>query len=103
MLPLFVIFVALTFTHVPKKVKWETFIQEDTDDWNYQMAVCELFDERPIWIKQSLSEHLSKKCLKIGDNTMKMCVYKLLLHIYIYIYTPISVDFFYNPYVDVTS
>ncbi|KAJ9550139.1 hypothetical protein OSB04_014184 [Centaurea solstitialis] len=84
MLPLFVIFVVLTFIHVPKKVKWETVIQEGTDVWNYQMAVCELFDERPIWIKQSLSEHLSHKGLKIGDNTMKMCVYKLLLRIYIH-------------------
>ncbi|KAJ9550194.1 hypothetical protein OSB04_014239 [Centaurea solstitialis] len=85
-LPLFVIFVVLTFVHVPKKVKWETVIQEGTNDWNYQMVVCELFDERPIWIKQSLSGHLSRKGLKIGDNTMKMCVYKLLLGIYIHIY-----------------
>lgn len=60
---------------VPKKVKWETFLQEGTNDWNYQMAVCELFDERPIWIKQSLSEHLSNKGLKIGDNTMKMLLF----------------------------
>ncbi|KVI04225.1 Transcription factor IIIC, subunit 5 [Cynara cardunculus var. scolymus] len=59
----------------PEKVKWEMFIQEGTDDWNYQMAVCELFDERPIWIKQSLSEHLSDKGLKIGDNTMKMLLF----------------------------
>ncbi|KAI3795354.1 hypothetical protein L1987_38006 [Smallanthus sonchifolius] len=51
-------FAALTFIHVPKKVNWEKFIPKGTEEWKCQMAVCDLFDECPIWIRQSLSEHL---------------------------------------------
>lgn len=64
-------------THVPKKVNWEKFIKEGTDEWNCQMAVCDSFEERPIWIKESLSEHLSNKGLKLSSNYLKRCVYFL--------------------------
>ena len=68
------VFGALTIIHVPKKVNWEKFMREGTNEWKCQKAVCQLFDERPIWIKQSLSEHLSKKGLKFGPNLFKRCV-----------------------------
>lgn len=60
---------------VPKKVNWEKFMREGTNEWKCQKAVCQLFDERPIWIKQSLSEHLSKKGLKFGPNLFKRLLY----------------------------
>ncbi|KAJ0636711.1 putative transcription factor IIIC subunit 5, HTH domain-containing protein [Helianthus annuus] len=69
---------ALTFIHVPKKVNWEKFIAEGTKDWKYQMAVCDLFNERPVWIRQSLSEHLSNKGLSLGENSIKRYVWKHL-------------------------
>nr|XP_043607063.1 general transcription factor 3C polypeptide 5-like isoform X2 [Erigeron canadensis] len=56
---------------VPKKVNWESFIKEGTDEWKYQMAICKLFDERPVWVRQSLSEHLSSKGLRPGSSIFK--------------------------------
>lgn len=71
---LIIICAALTFIHVPKKVNWQKFIAEGTEEWKCQMAVCDLFDERPIWIRQSLSEHLSNKGLKLSSNYIKRYV-----------------------------
>ncbi|KAM0021188.1 putative transcription factor IIIC subunit 5, HTH domain-containing protein [Helianthus debilis subsp. tardiflorus] len=61
---------------VPKKVNWEKFIAEGTKEWKYQMAVCDLFNERPIWIRQSLSEHLSNKGLSLGENSIKRFLFR---------------------------
>lgn len=61
---------------VPKKVNWEKFIKEGTDEWNCQMAVCDSFEERPIWIKESLSEHLSNKGLKLSSNYLKRLLFR---------------------------
>ncbi|XP_076945966.1 uncharacterized protein LOC143617223 [Bidens hawaiensis] len=61
---------------VPKKVNWEMFIAEGSEDWKCQVAVCDLFNERPIWIRQSLSEHLSNKGLKLGSNIIKRFLFR---------------------------
>ncbi|KAK3155266.1 hypothetical protein QOZ80_2BG0201080 [Eleusine coracana subsp. coracana] len=44
---------------VPEKINWEDYVPKDSADWDQQMAVCKLFDERPVWPKQSLCERLS--------------------------------------------
>lgn len=62
--------------NVPKKVNWEKFIKEGTDEWNCQVAVCDSFNERPIWIRESLSEHLSNKGLKLGSNYLKRLLFR---------------------------
>ena len=36
-----------------------------------QNTVAELFNERPIWVKDSLSEHLLDKGLEFGENMLK--------------------------------
>ncbi|KAL8267716.1 hypothetical protein R6Q59_001514 [Mikania micrantha] len=70
------IFAALTFIHVPKKINWEKFIREGTEERKCQMAVCDLFDERPIWIRQSLSEHLCNKGFKLSINSIKRFLFR---------------------------
>ncbi|KAL6540862.1 hypothetical protein OROMI_024745 [Orobanche minor] len=59
---------------IPKKVNWENAIPKNSDRWRWQMAVCELFDERPIWVKHSLAEHL----LDGGINVVNKVLRRLL-------------------------
>ncbi|XP_071701308.1 uncharacterized protein [Rutidosis leptorrhynchoides] len=66
-----------TKDNVPKKVDWEKYIQIGTDEWKCQMAVYEMFDERPVWIKESLSEHLSDKGLKLVDNYIRRLLFRV--------------------------
>lgn len=61
---------------VPKKVNWEKYISKDTYEWKCQTAICDSFEERPIWKKESLSEHLSSKGLKIGDNHIRRLLFR---------------------------
>ncbi|XP_075489920.1 uncharacterized protein LOC142528701 isoform X3 [Primulina tabacum] len=56
---------------IPKKVYWEKFIPRDSERWQWQTAVCELFDERPIWLKESLAERLIDRGLNVGGNVLK--------------------------------
>ncbi|CAK9163194.1 unnamed protein product [Ilex paraguariensis] len=56
---------------IPKKVKWEKYIPQGSNQWDWQMAVCKLFDERPIWIKESLAELLLEKGLNFGSNMLR--------------------------------
>ncbi|XP_075489921.1 uncharacterized protein LOC142528701 isoform X4 [Primulina tabacum] len=53
------------------KVYWEKFIPRDSERWQWQTAVCELFDERPIWLKESLAERLIDRGLNVGGNVLK--------------------------------
>ncbi|XP_073066463.1 uncharacterized protein [Primulina eburnea] len=53
------------------KVYWEKFIPRDSERWQWQTAVCELFDERPIWVKESLAERLIDRGLNVGGNVLK--------------------------------
>ncbi|KAK6126989.1 hypothetical protein DH2020_039269 [Rehmannia glutinosa] len=65
----------VTYLHgyifIPKKVNWENSIPRDSDRWRWQMAVCELFDERPIWVKHSLAERLLDQGLNVSNNVLK--------------------------------
>lgn len=60
---------------IPKKVYWERFIPRDSERWQWQTAVCELFDERPIWLKESLAEHLIDRGLNVGGNVLKRLLF----------------------------
>nr|XP_027122143.1 general transcription factor 3C polypeptide 5-like [Coffea arabica] len=61
---------------IPKKVNWEKFIPEGSEQWVLQNTVAELFNERPIWVKDSLSEHLLDKGLEFGENMLKRLLFR---------------------------
>ncbi|KAF9663088.1 hypothetical protein SADUNF_Sadunf17G0002200 [Salix dunnii] len=61
----------LAFIQIPKKINWKEFITEGTPMWEWQIAVSELFEERPIWPKYSLIERLLDKNLKFTYQTLK--------------------------------
>ncbi|KAJ9701799.1 hypothetical protein PVL29_006954 [Vitis rotundifolia] len=56
---------------IPKKVNWEQYIPKGSEQWEWQMAVSNLFDERPIWPKGALTERLLDKGLNVGDYTLR--------------------------------
>lgn len=61
---------------IPKKVNWEKHIPEGSKHWVWQKAVCELFDERPIWVKDSLSERLHEKGLEFGVAMLRRLLFR---------------------------
>lgn len=61
---------------IPKKVNWEKYIPQDSDQYEWQMAVCKLFDERPIWIKDSLIERLQDKGLQFGGHMLRRLLFR---------------------------
>lgn len=71
----YLVFVALkSFVQIPKKVSWEKYIPENSEQWKCQMAVCKLFDEHPIWVKRSLAERLLDEGVQFGDYTLRRWV-----------------------------
>ncbi|XVF10125.1 hypothetical protein REPUB_Repub07fG0156000 [Reevesia pubescens] len=56
---------------IPKKVNWEELITQGSEQWEWQMTVSKLFDERPIWPKESVTEHLLEKGLKFSHLMLK--------------------------------
>ncbi|XP_052173802.1 uncharacterized protein LOC127789077 [Diospyros lotus] len=61
---------------IPKKVYWEKYITKDSEQWEWQMAVCKLFDERPIWVKSSLTERLFDKGLEFGGHLLRRLLFR---------------------------
>ncbi|KAL6532781.1 hypothetical protein OROGR_013741 [Orobanche gracilis] len=60
---------------IPKKVNWENAIPKNSDRWRWQMAVCELFDERPIWVKHSLAEHLLDRGIFVVNKVLRRLLF----------------------------
>ncbi|GMI76504.1 hypothetical protein like AT3G49410 [Hibiscus trionum] len=65
---------------VPKNVNWEELISQGSEQWEWQMTVSKLFDERPIWPKESITERLLEKDLKFSHMVLK----RLLLRVAYY-------------------
>ncbi|KAL2485332.1 Transcription factor IIIC [Abeliophyllum distichum] len=61
---------------IPKKVNWEKYIARDSDQWKWQTAVCELFDERPIWVKDSLAERLLDRGLTFKSDMLRRLLFR---------------------------
>ncbi|PPR85262.1 hypothetical protein GOBAR_AA35430 [Gossypium barbadense] len=61
----------LAFVQVPKNVNWEEHITQDSEQWEWQMTVSKLFEERPIWPKESVTERLLQKGLKFSHLVLK--------------------------------
>ncbi|XP_042003092.1 general transcription factor 3C polypeptide 5-like [Salvia splendens] len=60
---------------IPKKVDWEKSIARDSDLWKWQTIVCELFDERPVWVKHSLAEHLLDRGVNVSERVLKRLLF----------------------------
>ncbi|TKY70276.1 General transcription factor 3C polypeptide 5 [Spatholobus suberectus] len=56
---------------IPKKVNWEEYVPQGSDQWESQMVVSRMFDERPIWSKDSLNEHLLDKGLSFSHGMLR--------------------------------
>ncbi|KAK7406886.1 hypothetical protein VNO78_08521 [Psophocarpus tetragonolobus] len=56
---------------IPKKVNWEEYIPKCSDQWESQMVVSRMFDERPIWSKDSLTERLLDKGLSFSHGMLR--------------------------------
>ncbi|KAJ4839142.1 hypothetical protein Tsubulata_008306 [Turnera subulata] len=56
---------------IPKQINWKEYTEQSSLLWQWQMAVAELFEERPIWPKGSLTERLLDKNLKFSFQTLK--------------------------------
>ncbi|KAF8019194.1 hypothetical protein BT93_G0011 [Corymbia citriodora subsp. variegata] len=56
---------------IPKIINWEERLILGSDEWERQMAVSKLFEERPIWPKNSLYERLLDRGLNFGVLLLK--------------------------------
>ena len=61
----------LTILQIPKRTNWEEYIPQDSDQWESQMAVSSLFDERPVWPKDSVTERLLNKGFIFSDHMLR--------------------------------
>ncbi|XP_033517611.1 transcription factor tau subunit sfc1-like isoform X5 [Nicotiana tomentosiformis] len=67
----------LTFIQIPKPVDWEKHILQGSEDWRRQKVVSELFEERQIWVKESLAERLRDGGLKLGESRIKRLLFRV--------------------------
>ncbi|KAJ9173931.1 hypothetical protein P3X46_017015 [Hevea brasiliensis] len=56
---------------IPKEINWKANIVQGTELWGWQMAVSDLFEERPIWPKDALTDRLLDKNLKFTHQTLR--------------------------------
>ncbi|CAL5028421.1 unnamed protein product [Urochloa decumbens] len=61
---------------VPEKINWEDHVRKNSVDWDWQMAVCKLFDERPVWPRQSLYERLQDDGVHVSQNQFKRLLFR---------------------------
>ncbi|XP_021889163.1 transcription factor tau subunit sfc1 isoform X2 [Carica papaya] len=68
---------------IPKKVNWEVFIIQGSEQWKWQVAISELFNERPIWSKEALTQHLLDRGLTFSHHMLN----RLMLRVAYYFST----------------
>ncbi|XP_038983732.1 uncharacterized protein LOC103714079 [Phoenix dactylifera] len=68
--------IAFDIERVPIKINWEDNIPKDTTEWEWQMAVCKLFEERPIWPRWSLHERLLEDGSDVSENQLKRLLFR---------------------------
>ncbi|PUZ46426.1 hypothetical protein GQ55_7G077800 [Panicum hallii var. hallii] len=61
---------------VPGKINWEDHVRKNSVDWDWQMAVCKLFEERPVWPRQSLYERLQDDVVHVSQNQFKRLLFR---------------------------
>ncbi|OAP04837.1 hypothetical protein AXX17_AT3G43560 [Arabidopsis thaliana] len=67
--PVFAIDFSLSI-QIPKKLKWEDFVSRSSNHWQWQVAVSALFEERPIWTRDSVVQRLLDKGLKCTHHML---------------------------------
>ncbi|WOL08565.1 general transcription factor 3C polypeptide 5-like isoform X1 [Canna indica] len=68
--------VAQLYIRIPRKFNWEDRISNDTSEWEWQVAVSKLFDEKPIWPRWSLHERLWDDGHKVSANHLKRLLFR---------------------------
>ncbi|KAM0911799.1 hypothetical protein ACQ4PT_013224 [Festuca glaucescens] len=58
------------------RINWEDHIPKNSSEWDWQMAVCKLFDERPVWPRQSLYERLLDDGVQVSTGQFKSLLFK---------------------------
>ncbi|KAI6701421.1 hypothetical protein NL676_015745 [Syzygium grande] len=56
---------------IPKIIDWEERLIQGSDEWESQLAVSKLFEERPVWPKNSLYDRLVGRGLNFGVLLLK--------------------------------
>nr|CAD1827596.1 unnamed protein product [Ananas comosus var. bracteatus] len=67
---------SLWYISIPTKINWEENIPRDTTEWEWQVAVCKLFEEQPIWPRRSLHEHLLDDGMQVSENQLKRLLFR---------------------------
>ena len=57
---------------------WEKYVPQGSDEWDYQVAVSKLFEERPIWPKDSLVQRMLDMGLAFSHGVLRRLTSKLL-------------------------
>ncbi|XP_062185733.1 uncharacterized protein LOC133889253 isoform X2 [Phragmites australis] len=60
----------------PVKINWENHVPKNSVDWDWQMAMCKLFDERPVWPRQSLYERLHDDGVHVSQSQFKRLLFR---------------------------
>lgn len=72
---------SLTILKIPEKINWECHLREGTLEWEQQVAMVKLFEEKPIWPRRSLKERLLYDGLLVKDECFKRyCSLPLYCH-----------------------
>ncbi|MED6122868.1 hypothetical protein PIB30_043966 [Stylosanthes scabra] len=58
---------------IPKIISWEEYVPQGSNQWESQIALSRLFDERPIWSKNSLAERLLNNDLRFTHSMVRGC------------------------------
>lgn len=61
---------SLAIIQIPKKLNWEEFVSPSSHHWKWQVSVSELFEERPIWTRDSVVQRLLDKGLKCTHHML---------------------------------
>ncbi|XP_072973185.1 uncharacterized protein [Typha angustifolia] len=68
--------IAFNIKSVPKKINWEDNISKGTTEWEWQVAVSKLFEERSIWPRWSLHERMLDDGMQVSENQLKRLLFR---------------------------
>ncbi|CAL9101347.1 unnamed protein product [Musa textilis] len=66
----------IMYIRIPEKFNWEDHISRDNPEWEWQVAVSELFDEKPIWPRWSFHERLLDDGQQVSENQLKRLLFR---------------------------
>ncbi|XP_018472419.2 uncharacterized protein LOC108843668 isoform X1 [Raphanus sativus] len=55
---------------IPKNLNWEEFVSPSSHHWQWQVSLSALFEERPIWTRDSVVQQLLDKGLKCTHHML---------------------------------